>query len=135
MNRHSAAYKYWRVIALTGACLIILGVGAGYVDVATHFNFEFISNHFDMFGLMGLTGVLLTAVGCIGWARHLGKRHLVLMAVIVFILPWVLLFLGRPIAGTNIHGPAAPVMLLIIPATVLAVALLMMAALKPREES
>lgn len=116
-----------------GACWTIVGVGAGYFDVVTRFNFEFISHYFGIFLLMVLIGVLLAFVGCIGWASYLGKEYRILMAVVVFILPWGVLLLGRPIGGTNIHGPAVLAMLLIIPATILAVVLLIMAALKPRE--
>jgi hypothetical protein len=39
--------------------------------------------------------------------------------------------IGYPIAGINFHGAAALVMMLIVPATVLAVTLAIMAAMKP----
>jgi hypothetical protein len=113
-----------------GASLIAVGVGAGYLDDASHFQFEFISDYSNVFGLGGLIGTLLSFIGCIGWARYLSRGHLVLMAVVVFAMPWAILLLGDPIAGTNVHGAAAPVMLLIIPATILTVVLLIMAALK-----
>jgi hypothetical protein len=51
------------------------------------------------------------------------------MAGLVFSSPWVGLLLGHPIAGDNIHGPGALVMVLIIPASVLALVLLIMAGL------
>lgn len=40
---------------------------------------------------------------------------------------------GSPIGGTNIHGPSAITMMLTIPATILAVILLIMAAFGSRE--
>ena len=55
------------------------------------------------------------------------------MALSVFTAPWAALLLGYPIVGTNIHGPAAPVMMLIVPATILAVVLLIMTALSARK--
>jgi hypothetical protein len=51
------------------------------------------------------------------------------MAGLVFVAPWIAGLLGYPIAGHNIHGPGALVMLLIIPASVLAIVLLFMAGL------
>lgn len=106
-----------------------------YFDDVTRSAFEFISHYFDIFGLMVLIGVLLAFIGCIGWAKYLRKQRRALIAVVVFGLPWAALLFGYPIAGTNIHGPGAPVMLLIIPATILAVVLLIVAALKPGEEN
>jgi len=50
-----------------------------------------------------------------------------MMAVAVFIAPFVGLLLGSPIGGMNIHGPSAITMMLTLPATVLAVILLIMA--------
>jgi hypothetical protein len=105
-----------------------------YFDDVTRSAFEFISHYFDIFGLMVLIGVLLAFIGCIGWAKYLRKQRRALIAVVVFGLPWAALQFGYPIAGTNIHGPG-PVMLLIIPATILAVVLLIVAALKPGEEN
>ncbi len=56
-----------------------------------------------------------------------------MMAALVFIAPSAALLLGSPIGGTNIHGPSAISMMLTIPATVLAVILLIMAAFGSHE--
>ncbi len=56
-----------------------------------------------------------------------------MMAALVFIAPFAALILGSPIAGTNLHGPSAISVMLTIPATVLAVILLIMATFGSRE--
>jgi hypothetical protein len=56
-----------------------------------------------------------------------------MMAALVFIAPLAALLVGSPIGGTNIHGPSAITMMLTIPATILAVILLIMAAFGSRE--
>ena len=123
----------WRLIALAGVFLIALGTTAFYIDVASHFGFDFIEHHYEELGISILIGVVFAFTGCIGWARFCSKQHRAMMAAFVFIAPFAALLLGSPIGGTNIHGPSAITMMLTIPATVLAVVLLIMAAFGPRE--
>ncbi len=130
MYSATSTAQRWRATALCGACLITLAIVAGYFDVATNFTFEWISDYFGLFLSGLLIGVAMAFVGCIGWATKLENGHRAKMALLVFGMPWTLLLLGLPIGGTNIHGPAAPVMMLILPAAVLAVVLLIMAARK-----
>jgi hypothetical protein len=119
----------WKATAIVGICLIIVGIAAGYVDVATHFRLEFLSDHFNIFLIAVLVGVLASSVGLIGWARLLKRCARARMVGLVFVSPWITVLLGYPIAGNNIHGPSALVLLLIIPGSILAVILLMMAGL------
>jgi NO-binding membrane sensor protein with MHYT domain len=110
----------YRATAIVGTCLIGIGIAAGYIDVATHFRFQFISDQFSIFLLALLIGALASFVGLIGWAKQLprgGRSH---MARLVFVSPWVVGLLGYGIDGLNIHGPSALVLLLIVPASVLA---------------
>lgn len=102
----------WRNTVAAGVCLILIGIGAGYLDVATQFRFDFISRYFDVFSFAALAGVLLAFVGCIGWSRHLKKRQKILLAVAAFIFPWMVLLVGYPIGGINMHGAAAPAMVI-----------------------
>ena len=133
MSPKISALRWWRLIALSGAFLIALGVSAFYIDVAVNFRYDFIEHHYDAFGMSILVGVVCAFVGCIGWAKLCSKQRRSLMAGLVFIAPWVGLLLGSPIGGMNIHGPSAITMMLIIPSTLLAVVLLIMAALGPKE--
>jgi hypothetical protein len=133
MDRQRSAVRPWRLTALAGVFLIALGTAAFYIDVAVHFRFDFIEQHYDVFGICILGGVVFAFIGCIGWARLCSKQHRATMAALVFIAPFAALLLGSPIGGTNIHGPSAISMMLTIPATVLAVILLIMAAFGSRE--
>ena len=116
----------WRIISLSGVGLIAIGIGAGYFDVWTHFYFEFISSYFGFFLLAILVGIFSSFIGLIGWAKLLGRQRRARMAALVLISPWLAMLLGYPIAGTNIHGPSVFVMLLIIPASILALLLFFM---------
>jgi hypothetical protein len=131
MNSRPTHHRYWRGISLVGASLIAVGIGAFYVDEATRFHFEFISDYSNVFGLLVVVGLILSFIGCIGWATQLRKRNLVQLVFLVLLVPWLALLIGYPIAGINFHGAAALVMMLIVPATVLAVTLAIMAAMKP----
>ncbi len=123
----------WRLTAFAGVFLVALGTAAFYIDVAAHFRFDFIEHHYDEFGICILGGVVFAFIGCLGWARLCSKQHRAMMAALVFIAPSAALLLGSPIGGTNIHGPSAISMMLTIPATVLAVILLIMAAFGSHE--
>lgn len=103
----------WKVTALVGFALVVTGAAAEYVDVATHFKFEFISDDYELFSLALLLGVFLSFAGLIGWARHLDRPARVKAAGAVFAFPWVAVLLGYPIDGINVHG-AAPIVLMLV---------------------
>jgi len=128
MSPGISAAQWWRPIALSGAFLIVLGVSAFYIDVAVSFRYEFIEDHYAEFGMSILIGVVFSFVGCIGWAYLCSKQRRSLMAGLVFLAPWAALLIGSPIGGMNIHGPSAITMMLIIPSTLLAAVLLILAA-------
>jgi len=127
INPQPVSLLPWKVASIFGASLIAVGVTAGYVDVATHFEFPFLSNDFEAFIVAMLVGVFLVFVGVIGWAKHLKPRARARFAGIVFAAPWIALLVGYPIAGNNIHGPGAILLVMIVPATILALVLLIMA--------
>jgi hypothetical protein len=124
-----------KAISALGIVLIAFGISAGYIDVATHFRFEFTSDDFEVFILALLVGIVLSFVGLIGWAAQPGVRGRGLTVGLVLIAPWIAVLVGSPVGGTNIHGPAALVMLLILPSTVLASVLTMMAGVKRNAEA
>lgn len=122
----------WRSIALVGVALVVTGAAAEYVDVATHFRFEFISDDYEIFGLALLLGVLLSFAGLIGWGRDLDRPARMKTAALVFAFPWVAVLVGYPIDGLNVHGAAPMVLMLIVPATVLSIILLLMGDVRNR---
>lgn len=121
---------WWKAVAILGVLLILSGVVSAYVEVASRFRFETFSQNYGIFLPAMLIGVILTFVGLIAWARLIHRAARVRMAGLVFISPWIVGLLGYPVAGENIHGPAALlVLLLIVPAALLSVVLLVMAGL------
>jgi hypothetical protein len=122
------ALRIWKAGSLIGVCLLAIGIAAGYVDIAAHFAFPFISNHFEIFLLSIIVGLLFAFICLIGWATHLHRAARARLAVMVFVTPWLVGAAGYPIAGTNIHGPAALLMYIVGPASILlALVLLIMA--------
>jgi hypothetical protein len=118
----------WRAAAVVGVLLILIGIIPAYVEVATHFSSELFSTHYEILLLLILIGVVMSFFGLIGWAKQVQRSMRVRMAVIIFIAPWIAALVGYPIAGNNVHGPGALVMMLVIPASVLALVLLYMSA-------
>ena len=123
-----ARFPVWKVGAITGICLTIIGLGAGYVDESTHFRFAFISDHFDVFLMALLIGIVLSFIFMIGWARQFKGGARARLAGIVFVSPWIAGLLSYPIEGLNVHGPSALLYFLVMPAaSLLALVLLIMA--------
>lgn len=103
----------WKVLSLVGLVFVLVGASAGYIDIATNFRFEWISDQFAYFILSLLVGTIAVFIGSIGWARFLDRPSRVRMAVLAFSTPWIIGLLGYPIAGFNVHGPAPLVLLLV----------------------
>ena len=76
--------KAWKAVSTAGIVLTTIGASAGYIDIATDFHFETISDHFDFIILSSLVGAAIAFVGLIGWARHLEQPSRVRMAGWVF---------------------------------------------------
>jgi hypothetical protein len=111
-----------------GTALTAIGLGAGYFDEATHFRFAFLSDHFSIFLVALLLGVLSSFVFIVGVARRFSKRTQARAARIVFISPWIAGLLTYPVEGLNVHGPSALLWFLVMPAaSILAFVLKVMA--------
>jgi hypothetical protein len=118
----------WKVGAILGGALTAIGLGAGYFDEATHFRFAFLGDHFGIFLVALLLGIVSSFVFIIGWARRLKKRTQARAAGIVFVSPWIAGILTYPIEGLNVHGPSALLWFLVMPsASILAFVLHVMA--------
>jgi hypothetical protein len=87
-----------------------------------------LSDHFAIFLVALLLGILLSFVFTIVWARRFNKRTQARAAGIVFISPWVAGLLTYPIEGVNVHGPSALLWFIVMPAaSILAFVLRVMA--------
>src|ERR1700721_4448320 len=107
MDPQSSAARPWRLTALAGVFVIALGTTVFYIDVASHFRFDFIEHHYDAFGTGILVGVVCAFTGFIGWARWCSRQHRAMMAALVFIAPLAALLVGSPTGGPNVHRPRA----------------------------
>ena len=116
----------WKPVALSSALLVSLCVAFGYLDIAAHFSFD-LTDYYGAIFVIGALAAICCGVAIIGWARHLRRQGRVLLAIAVLLWPWAILLIGLPFAGTNIHGPAAPVLVSIWPVSILAVVLFVMA--------
>ena len=128
MNAEHMKLRRWRLVTLLGALLTAFGVTAFYVDVAAHFRFDIIEQHYTVFGICILLGTVIVFVGCIGWAKLCNSKYRAMMAGTVFIAPLLALAIGAPVDGINVHGPSAITGMLILPFSALALILLIMAA-------
>jgi hypothetical protein len=118
--------SFWTISIIIG---IVIGVGAGYVDVATHFKFDFLSRHFDWFIWALLAGIVLSFGAVIGWAREFSAPTRRRTAGIVFVLPAPAALAVNSVEGFNVHGPSVFLYYLVMPVSwLLALVLLIMAA-------
>jgi hypothetical protein len=132
MSSSARSLQLWRAVALIGASFVAIGIGTMFLDELSRFRFDV---DYDYIGLVALFGTVATFSGCIGWARHLGRSGCASMGWLVFAVPGVLLFFAYLVDGLNVHGSAGLVFLSAIPTTILAIALWIMAAMKPRRRS
>jgi hypothetical protein len=125
----------WKAGVLVGVCLTVIGVSAGYVDVATHFRFSFLSTNYGIFIGALLAGLVLSFVATIGWARGLTRGGRLRAAGLVFVLPWLGMLLAAPIDHLNIHGPSVFLSYFVLPvAMLLSIVLLLMSGLRDHHE-
>lgn len=126
MNAPSESTR-WKPITLVSALLLSLCVAFGYIDVLTHFAFDFFTEHYGIVFVIGALSGLCCCISIVGWAVRRGRQGRIWLAISVLFWPWAVLLIGYPFAGMNIHGPAAPLMVLIWPASILSMVLFVMA--------
>jgi hypothetical protein len=121
----------WKAGVLVGVSLIVIGVSAGYVDVATHFRFSFLSTNYGIFMGALFAGLVLSFVATIGWARGLTRNGRLRAAGLVFVLPWLGVLLADQVEHFNVHGPSVFLYYFVLPvALLLAFVLLLMSGLR-----
>jgi hypothetical protein len=125
----------WKAGVVVGVCLIVIGVSAGYVDIATHFRFSFLSTNYGIFIGALFAGLVLSFVATIGWARGLTRSGRLRAAGLVFVLPWLGILLADQIERFNVHGPSVFLYYLVLPvALLLSIVLLLMSGLRDHHE-
>jgi hypothetical protein len=124
------ALRIWKIGTLIGTVLLVIGISAGYIDIATHFAVSLLSS--NVFPLSILVGLLLVFACLIGWATHVTRAVRLRLALLVFVAPWLGLAVGYPFAGSNIHGPAVFLMYVVGPASILLALVLLIMAVAAR---
>lgn len=130
MVPRSTLAMFWRAVAIVGVGLAVIGLSAAYLEMSSHFNFEFIDNYFDFFTLASLGGAVLMFAGLICWARQMQQKARRSMAANVFFWPWLTLLVGFGVDGLNMHGTAALAFAVIGLGSILAIVLLLMSVVK-----
>ena len=92
-----------KIITLVGLVCIVVGIGWGFVDDATHFRFAFLSDRSDLFISTLLVGILLSFVGTVAWARGFENSKQLRLAGVMFVLGLA----SFPVAATDVHGTTA----------------------------
>ena len=127
MQNSANKAQIWRAAIIVGVGLIVLGMGAGYVDEATDSEFHFISRNVGYFLLAVVLGVALSFVAIIGWAKQFVPKTQLRTAGVVFVAPLVAALVGYRIDGLSIHSTSGLLLLIILVALLLALVLVMMA--------
>jgi hypothetical protein len=115
MQNPAKKSQIWKAAMIIGVSLTVLGFGAGYLDEATHSEFDFIDGYFVLAVLLGAP---LSFVAIIGWAKQFGPKTQLQTTGIVFATLLVAALIGYRIDALNAHGVSG-LLLLIVPGAVL----------------
>jgi hypothetical protein len=122
----SRAKAAWKMLAVSGMCLVVIGLGAFGADFIA-IGIPFIDRHSDVFLLAIAVGMLLLLVSLIGWAAVLGKTGRSRIAFFTLTVPIAVVLIGYAIGGTNVHGPFFLFLLPMVPLIVVGLIVAMMA--------
>lgn len=124
----SRAGEVWKILAIGGICLVLIGLGAMGFDFVTRGEVSFISDHYEVFLLAIVAGAALLLISLIGWAVVLGKTGRSRIAFFTLTLPIAVILIGYAIGGTNIHGPFYIFLLPMAPLLIVGIIVAIMAA-------
>ena len=119
--------QLFRVCAIVGTALLTVCIVVTYLDAKV----DFIHDRYTAVVLVAILGVLLSFIGSIGWAAQVKRKTRILMAAVVFLYPVAAICVGIPIVGRSEPGILVHIVgALFLPAFVLSMALMVMAATK-----
>jgi uncharacterized membrane protein len=124
----SRASEVWKVLALSGICLVLIGLGAMGFDFVTRGEVSFISDHYEVFLLAIVAGAALLLISLIGLAVVLGKTGRSRIAFFTLSLSIAVILIGYAIGGTNVHGPFYLFLLPMAPLLIVGIIVAIMAA-------
>ena len=112
-----------RIITTLGIFCVVVGVAWGFVDVGTHFRFQFFTDYAGLFLITLAVGILLSVCGALAWTRHFDRRKRLKVAGWVFFAG----VLAMLVAPDNVHGPGMLLVLAAVCACILSIVLAVIA--------
>jgi hypothetical protein len=84
-----------------GVVCVVVGVSWGFVDVWTHFRFQFLTDYYELFLATLAVGIVLSVGGAILWTRHFDRLKKFRVAGVIFVIGAVAFM----VVPNNVHGP------------------------------
>jgi hypothetical protein len=90
-----------KLLTTFGVVCVIVGVSWGFVDVWTHFRFQFFTDYYELFLATLVVGIVLSMGGAIAWTRHFNRPNKFRVAGVIFVIGAVAFM----VVPNNVHGP------------------------------
>ena len=119
-----------KVVTIFGLVCVVVGIGWGFVDVATDFRFDFFTRYSSLFLISLVLGVCLSSAGIIAWSLRFSRRKQLGLAGLVIAVGCV----GVAVAPNNVHGPGMLLGLTSVCAAMLGLSLAVIAAIRRKSE-
>lgn len=110
-----------------GLVCVLVGVSWGFVDVWTHFRFQFFTHYAGLFLATLAVGIVLSVSGAIAWTRHFDRLKEFRVAGVIFVIGAVAFM----VVSNNVHGPGMLLGLASTFALILGLVIGVMAVLAP----
>jgi hypothetical protein len=115
-----------RLLTVSGAICLFIGIAWGFVDAATHFRFRFFSDLEEVSVLAVLTGILLSSISILLVLRGKTRGAKAKVSGLLFAIG----LLAYSVSGTRgwLHGPGALLFPVALASWMLGIILIAMAA-------
>src|SRR5579871_3833591 len=110
---------FWGIASISGAILLIGGLGAMCLDYVVNGGIDFLDDHFALALWVNLLGLVFCVVSLVGWARHSDRRGRARIGAATLLLSVGIGILGNLIHPTDVHGPFSMLFLTLLPTSVL----------------
>jgi hypothetical protein len=90
-----------KLLTTFGVVCVIVGVSWGFVDVWTHFRFQFFTDYYELFLATLAVGIVLSVGGAIFWTRHFDRLKKFRVTGVIFVIGAVAFM----VVPNNVHGP------------------------------
>jgi hypothetical protein len=90
-----------KLLTTFGLVCVLVGVSWDFIDVWTHFRFQFFAHYAGLFLATLAVGIVLSVSGAIAWTRRFDRLKKFRVAGVIFVIG-VIAFMVVP---NNVHGP------------------------------